>query len=64
MFAASIQGEGVLAKNKSQSRLDTMRARFPTGELIHGHGFCVLDLAPNWPEWEPGLLHPEQSPIQ
>ena len=48
MFAASIQGEGVLAKSKSQSSLGTMQARFPTGEPISGCGSCVLDTAPHW----------------
>ena len=49
MFAASIQGEGVLAKSKSQSVLGTMRALFPMGEPIRGCEFCALDLAPHWP---------------
>ena len=47
MFAASIQGEGVLAKNKSQSGQRAMQAWFPMGEPIHGHGSCVLDPAPH-----------------
>ena len=34
MFAASIQGEGVLAKSKSQSGLGTIQAWFLMGELI------------------------------
>ena len=49
MFAASIQGEGVLAKSKSQSSLGTMQARFFTGKPICGRGSCVQDLAFHWP---------------
>ena len=49
MFAASIQGEGVLAKSKSQSGLGTMQAWIPTGEPIHGRGSYVLDLTFQWP---------------
>ena len=49
MFAASIQGEGVLAKSKSQSGLGTMQACFSVGEPMHGHGSCVPDLAFHWP---------------
>ena len=49
MFAASIQGEGVLAKSKSQSGLGKMQARFAMGVPVHGHGSCVLDLAFHWP---------------
>ena len=49
MFAASIQGEGVLAKSKSQSGLGKMQAWFPPGEPIHGHGACVPDPTFQWP---------------
>ena len=49
MFAASTQGEGVLAKNKYQSGLGTMQAGFPMGEPICGCGSCVLDLTFHWP---------------
>ena len=48
MFAASIQGEGVLAKSKSQSGLGTMQAWLPTGEPVHEHGSYVLDLSFHW----------------
>ena len=48
MHQTSIQGEGVLAKSKSQSSPGTMQARFPTGEPFHGRGSCVSDLAPHW----------------
>ena len=48
MFAASIQSEGVLAKSKSQSGLDTMQARFPTGEPIRGRAW-VLCARPHFP---------------
>ena len=40
-FAASIQGEGVLAKSKPQSSLSTMQAWIPKGELICGLSSCV-----------------------
>ena len=49
MFAASIQGEGVLAKSKSQSGLGTMQAWFPMGEPICGRESCVPDLTIHWP---------------
>ena len=49
MFAALIQGEGVLAKSKSQIGLGTMQAWFPTGEPIRGCGSCVPTLAFHWP---------------
>ena len=49
MLAASIQGEGVLAKSKSQSGLGTMQAWLPTGESIRGRGSCVPDLTFHWP---------------
>ena len=48
-FAASIQGEEILAKSKSQSDLGTMQAWFPMGKPIRGHGFSVLGLAFHWP---------------
>ena len=51
MFAASIQGEGVLAKSKSQSGLGKMQAWFPTREAICGCGFHVPDLTFHWPLW-------------
>ena len=41
MFAASIQGEVVLAKSKSQSGLGTTQAWFSMGELLCGRGSCV-----------------------
>ena len=57
MFAASIQGEGVLTKSQSQSGPGTMQAWFPTGEPICGCGSCVPDLAFYWPSRVGAGLH-------
>ena len=65
MFAASIQGEGVLAKSKCQSGLGTMQAWFPSGEPVLGRGSCVqTSLSTGLSEWEPGPRHAEWSPTQ
>ena len=65
MFAASIQGEGVLAKSKSQSGLGTMQACFPMGEPICGVGpVCQALLPTGFSEWELGPCHTEWSLIQ
>ena len=64
MFAASIQGEGVLAKSKSQSGLRYNAGLIPHGEPIHGCGSCVRDLPPTgFSEWELGPCQAERSPI-
>ena len=64
MYAASIQGEGILAKSKSQSGLGMMQAWFPTGEPICGRGSCVpTSLPTGLSEWELGPRHAEWSPI-
>ena len=56
MFAASIQGEGVLAKSKSQNSLGTMQAWFPWENLSVGVGpACRTSLPTGFSEW--GLGH-------
>ena len=65
-FAASIQGEGVLAKSKPHSSLGTMRAWFPTGKLIHGLGSCVPTCSPPVFQirgWEHSPWHMDRFPI-
>ena len=64
MFAASIQGEGVLAKSKSQSGLGTMQAWFPTEEPIHGCGSYVRDLAYHWSMPLRTVSYTNTSPIE
>ena len=47
---------GSFSKSKSHSSLCTMQAWFPTGEPVHGHRSCLLDLAPTgFSKW--GLGH-------
>ena len=55
MFAASIQGEGVLAKSKPQSSLDITQAWFTTGKPICGPGSCMPPHACRFSE--PGLSY-------
>ena len=41
-------GWGSFGKSKSHSSQGTMQVWFPPREPIHGHGSCLLDLAPHW----------------
>ena len=64
MFAASIQGEGVLAKSKSQSGLGTMQPDSPWENLSVGVGpVCQTPLSSGLSKWELGPRPVEQSPI-
>ena len=41
-----------------------MQAWFPSGEPIRGHGSCVPDLIPHWPEWGLGFIsHATQNSL-
>ena len=57
MFAASIQGEGVLAKSKSQSGLGTMQPDSPQESLSVGVGpVCQTSLPSGFSKWGPGYI--------